>query len=95
MQFLKEGNERRSQEPTAANQTSSRSHALLQITLYRRSVQHGRLFLCDLAGSERAANSMVSRFLKYLLIAALLEPRQTTERGRGHQPLAARFRQRD
>ncbi|KAI6227594.1 Kinesin-like protein [Aphelenchoides fujianensis] len=58
MQILQEGNARRSQEPTAANQQSSRSHALLQVTLYKNSVQHGKLFLIDLAGSERAANSL-------------------------------------
>ncbi|KAI6177738.1 Kinesin-like protein [Aphelenchoides bicaudatus] len=58
MQILQAGNARRSQEPTAANKNSSRSHALLQITLYRKSVQHGKLFLIDLAGSERAANSL-------------------------------------
>ncbi|KAI6216068.1 Kinesin-like protein [Aphelenchoides besseyi] len=58
MQILQEGNARRSQEPTAANKNSSRSHALLQVTLYKNSVQHGKLFLIDLAGSERAANSL-------------------------------------
>lgn len=31
MQLLQEGNMRRTQEPTAANQNSSRSHALLQV----------------------------------------------------------------
>jgi kinesin family protein 18/19 len=65
MQILQAGNSRRSQEPTAANKNSSRSHALLQITLYKKAVQHGKLFLIDLAGSERAANSMVSTFLDF------------------------------
>lgn len=44
-------------EPTAANQTSSRSHALLSITVTIKNTlgtKQGRLFLCDLAGSERA-----------------------------------------
>lgn len=44
-------------EPTAANQTSSRSHALLSIIVQIRTslgTKQGRLFLTDLAGSERA-----------------------------------------
>lgn len=44
-------------EPTAANQTSSRSHALLSVSVIRASplgTKLGRLFLTDLAGSERA-----------------------------------------
>lgn len=44
-------------EPTAANQTSSRSHALLSITITNSTpmgTKQGRLFLTDLAGSERA-----------------------------------------
>ncbi|KAI1731911.1 kinesin motor domain-containing protein [Ditylenchus destructor] len=60
MQILQEGNSRRTQEPTAANQSSSRSHALLQVTLYKHSVQHGKLFLIDLAGSERASQTQNS-----------------------------------
>uniref|UniRef100_A0AC35F123 Kinesin-like protein n=2 Tax=Panagrolaimus sp. PS1159 TaxID=55785 RepID=A0AC35F123_9BILA len=56
-QILQEGNSRRTQEPTAANRNSSRSHALLQVTLYKNSVQHGKLFLIDLAGSERASQT--------------------------------------
>lgn len=34
MQILQEGNSRRTQEPTAANKNSSRSHALLQVNAY-------------------------------------------------------------
>lgn len=44
-------------EPTAANQTSSRSHALLSITVMHSTsmgTKEGRLYLTDLAGSERA-----------------------------------------
>ena len=59
MQLLARGNRQRTQEPTAANRTSSRSHAVLQVTVRRRrrgrGLRHGRLFLIDLAGSERAA----------------------------------------
>lgn len=63
MQLLTKGNKERTQEPTAANKTSSRSHAVLQVTVKRMSrvkditeeVRVGRLFMVDLAGSERAA----------------------------------------
>ncbi|KAK0396631.1 hypothetical protein QR680_001793 [Steinernema hermaphroditum] len=58
MQILQEGNSRRTQEATAANKSSSRSHALLQVTLYKNAVQHGKLFLIDLAGSERASQTL-------------------------------------
>lgn len=51
------------QEPTAANRTSSRSHAVLQVTVRQKNrvknimqeVRVGRLFMIDLAGSERAS----------------------------------------
>lgn len=63
MQLLTKGNRQRTQEPTATNKTSSRSHAVLQVTVHQRSrggelaeeVCLGRLFMVDLAGSERAA----------------------------------------
>uniref|UniRef100_A0A8C8BF34 Kinesin-like protein n=1 Tax=Otus sunia TaxID=257818 RepID=A0A8C8BF34_9STRI len=61
MQLLARGNRQRTQEPTAANPTSSRSHAVLQVTVRRRQrgggLRHGRLFMIDLAGSERAAQT--------------------------------------
>nr|XP_012614277.1 kinesin-like protein KIF19 [Microcebus murinus] len=65
MQLLTKGNRQRTQEPTATNKTSSRSHAVLQVTVRRRSrgadlveeVHVGRLFLVDLAGSERASQT--------------------------------------
>lgn len=55
--LLMRGNKARTMEPTAANQTSSRSHALLSITVQIQTslgFKQGRLFLTDLAGSERA-----------------------------------------
>uniref|UniRef100_A0A3B3Z955 Kinesin-like protein n=1 Tax=Periophthalmus magnuspinnatus TaxID=409849 RepID=A0A3B3Z955_9GOBI len=63
MELLVKGNRQRTQEPTAANQTSSRSHALLQVSVKQQSrsphlqqeVRFARLFMIDLAGSERAA----------------------------------------
>uniref|UniRef100_G3VJ94 Kinesin-like protein n=1 Tax=Sarcophilus harrisii TaxID=9305 RepID=G3VJ94_SARHA len=65
MQLLIKGNKQRTQEPTAANKTSSRSHAVLQVTVKQRSrvkdlseeVRVGKLFMVDLAGSERASQS--------------------------------------
>nr|XP_055117548.1 kinesin-like protein KIF19 [Symphalangus syndactylus] len=65
MQLLTKGNRQRTQEPTATNKTSSRSHAVLQVTVQQRSrstdlaeeVHVGRLFMVDLAGSERASQT--------------------------------------
>ncbi|KAM6054395.1 LOW QUALITY PROTEIN: kinesin-like protein KIF19 [Chlamydotis macqueenii] len=63
MQLLMEGNKQRTQEPTAADKTSSRSHAVLQVMVTQKSrrqaickeMRIGKLFMVDLAGSERAA----------------------------------------
>ncbi|XP_035870423.1 kinesin-like protein KIF19 [Phyllostomus discolor] len=65
MQLLTRGNRQRTQEPTATNRTSSRSHAVLQVTVRQQSrgpdaageACVGRLFMVDLAGSERAAQT--------------------------------------
>ncbi|KAM9372382.1 kinesin-like protein KIF19 [Phaethornis superciliosus] len=65
VQLLMRGNKQRTQEPTAANPVSSRSHAVLQVTVTRKrqrkglgeEVRVGKLFMVDLAGSERAAQS--------------------------------------
>lgn len=65
MALLQRGNARRSQHYTAANETSSRSHAVLQIIVETREnaegtaaqINIGKLSLVDLAGSERAANT--------------------------------------
>ncbi|XP_054655801.1 kinesin-like protein KIF19 isoform X3 [Dunckerocampus dactyliophorus] len=65
MELLMKGNKQRTQEPTAANQTSSRSHAVLQVAIKQQSrcrdvlqeVRFARLFMIDLAGSERAAQT--------------------------------------
>ena len=62
--LLQEGNTRRTMAPTGANQFSSRSHAILQLTLEvhsesskesGRQITFSKLCLIDLAGSERAA----------------------------------------
>ncbi|XP_061667078.1 kinesin-like protein KIF19 isoform X2 [Syngnathoides biaculeatus] len=65
MELLIKGNKQRTQEPTAANRTSSRSHAVLQVAVKQQSrcrdvlqeVRFARLFMIDLAGSERAAQT--------------------------------------
>ncbi|XP_060696385.1 kinesin-like protein KIF19 [Hemiscyllium ocellatum] len=65
MQLLIKGNRQRTQEPTAANKTSSRSHAVLQVIVKQKSrlkniteeIRIGRLFMIDLAGSERASQT--------------------------------------
>lgn len=53
-----EGNSRRTMAPTGANQFSTRSHAVLQVTVelgVEGQVTTAKLCLIDLAGSERAA----------------------------------------
>lgn len=63
MHLLKKGNKNRTQEATNANETSSRSHAILQvqveykdkITGLETEIKVGKLSLIDLAGSERAS----------------------------------------
>lgn len=72
MQLLHRGNRARTVEPTAANETSSRSHALLSVTVKQSShpiqdadqcqrikVKQGKLFMIDLAGSEKAKYTKV------------------------------------
>jgi len=64
MRLLQRGNKEPTTEPTAANKTSSRSHALLIVNVKQTAksraqtkgaVKNGRLYMIDLAGSERAA----------------------------------------
>jgi kinesin family protein 18/19 len=76
MRLLHRGNKERTQEATAANKTSSRSHALLIVNVKqtakvrglaaRGGAKTGRLYMIDLAGSERAAQTQVApNFVKY------------------------------
>jgi kinesin family protein 18/19 len=61
--LLLKGNLNRTQESTSMNETSSRSHAILQITIDNKSntgvnnneIVSGKFILVDLAGSERAS----------------------------------------
>ncbi|CAF0714801.1 unnamed protein product [Brachionus calyciflorus] len=65
MYMLHKGNKERTQEPTKANKTSSRSHAVLQVNIKQRDkvraqsqeIRMGKLYMIDLAGSERAAQT--------------------------------------
>ncbi|KAF0928900.1 hypothetical protein E2562_010750 [Oryza meyeriana var. granulata] len=64
LELLNIGNSRRKTESTEANSTSSRSHAVLEITVKRKQkgqygsqVLRGKLALVDLAGSERASET--------------------------------------
>jgi kinesin family protein 18/19 len=61
LELLNSGNSRRKTESTEANETSSRSHAVLEIIVtrrrrnkYKNQLIRGKLALVDLAGSERA-----------------------------------------
>jgi len=66
MNLVRQGNKNRTQEATNANETSSRSHAILQILVeYKEKVtgidaeiKIGKLSLIDLAGSERAKDTL-------------------------------------
>ncbi|KAJ8567393.1 hypothetical protein K7X08_019601 [Anisodus acutangulus] len=64
LELLNLGNSRRKTENTEVNETSSRSHAVLEITVtrkqrrkYSNQVIRGKLALVDLAGSERASET--------------------------------------
>ena len=75
MRLLQKGNKRRTQEPTAANAESSRSHAVLQVCVEKQDsapgvknakVKVGKLSMIDLAGSSahptlKTAVSVLSR----------------------------------
>ena len=87
MKLLQKGNKERTQEPTAANKTSSRSHALLMVNVKqtaksraqtRGAVKFGRLYMIDLAGSERASQTEVFwRFFLCLVHVIWTERRMT------------------
>ncbi|OXB72689.1 UNVERIFIED_CONTAM: hypothetical protein H355_005463 [Colinus virginianus] len=82
LELLQRGNKRRIQEPTDANQTSSRSHAVLQVTVTQKSrtpgitaeLAVGKLSMVDLAGAS------INRSLLALgnVINALCDKSKTT-----------------
>ncbi|XP_022686279.1 kinesin-like protein KIF19 isoform X2 [Varroa jacobsoni] len=61
LRLLQRGNKRRTVEATAANETSSRSHALLKVTIKQQPSGgtncFGKMFMVDLAGTERTSNT--------------------------------------
>ena len=69
MELITLGNKRRSQSPTEANANSSRSHAILRVTIKMRSkgeqtYTESILSIIDLAGSERASATATKGFLR-------------------------------
>ena len=93
MRLLQKGNKERTQEPTAANKTSSRSHALLMVNVKqtaksraqsRGAVKFGRLYMIDLAGSERASQTEVTNQLSKKLFSRFSESNQDSQGGGGH-----------
>merc|ERR1719359_1689593 len=65
MSLLHQANRHRTTESTGANEVSSRSHAVLQVSVEQRDrtagimaqVNVGKLSMIDLAGSERASQT--------------------------------------
>jgi len=57
MQILQMGMESRTVGQTRANDGSSRSHAILEISLKEGRRLHGKMSFIDLAGSERGADT--------------------------------------
>ncbi|XP_027374677.1 kinesin-like protein KIF19 isoform X3 [Bos indicus] len=98
MQLLMRGNRQRTQEPTAANQTSSRSHAVLQVAVRQRSrvrdvlqeVRQGRLFMIDLAGSERASQDSLGGNSRTVMIAHISPASSAFEESRNTLTYAGR-----
>jgi hypothetical protein len=88
MDMVIQGNSNRTQSPTEANATSSRSHAVLQVNVSSKSrdtsvqepVTMATLSIIDLAGSER--RERISTNLCWLLVVAsmlcAIQERRTT-----------------
>lgn len=56
MQIIDYGMGVRVTSQNGTNNDSSRSHAILQISLKKKNKIHGKITFIDLAGSERAAD---------------------------------------
>lgn len=56
MELIEYGTSIRVTSQNGTNNDSSRSHAILQITLKKKNKAHGKISFIDLAGSERAAD---------------------------------------
>lgn len=57
LQIMENANKARTTHSTAANDTSSRSHSICQISVKKSGSDCGKLVLVDLAGSERAQDT--------------------------------------
>lgn len=93
MQIIGKGTVKRSTGSTGANADSSRSHAVLQISLKSGKHLHGKLSFIDLAGSERGADTVDTNkqtridgaeINKSLL--ALKECIRALDQSKGHKP---------
>jgi len=94
MDLLLSGNTRRSVSPTDANEVSSRSHAVLQVTVQqkdrtadvRAAVKVGKLALIDLAGSGACSPiplSALCSLLSFLLNEAYPQSEPACQRTLG------------
>jgi len=57
LEIMENANKSRTTHSTAANDTSSRSHSICQISVKKSGSDCGKLVLVDLAGSERAQDT--------------------------------------
>ena len=60
MQIIEQGNNLRAAGSTGMNADSSRSHAILHLTVTKKGRYFGRMTFIDLAGSERGADTLES-----------------------------------
>lgn len=77
LDLVKRGEDSRATSANAVHNDSSRSHALLRVTLYAQDSKRvvARLAMVDLAGSERASDTQADRYndYRYVMISWLLE----------------------
>ena len=74
MQIIEYGLKVRTTGVTGANTDSSRSHAILQITIKNNDEPHGKITFIDLAGSERAHDTIdTNKQTRYFTINYVIE----------------------
>ncbi len=64
-EVMRAGSKNRSVAATRMNDKSSRSHSIFILTIYQKNTKTdaskiGRLYLCDLAGSEKIGKTMAT-----------------------------------
>ena len=64
-EVMRAGSKNRSVAATRMNEKSSRSHSIFILTIYQKNTRtdaakQGKLFLCDLAGSEKIGKTQVT-----------------------------------